>query len=166
MHTLRFDGWKLNIHFSAAHCIPFHSKCERLHGHHYAVHCEIEGELDTTGWVMDFGPVKKALKRIADRLDHRVIIPTAPGEFSHEVKDGQVHMTVVDKHYVFPEEDCVLVAVPTSTAEHLAALVLEELVGEIDFPANVRTVRVGVDEGYGQGAWTEWYGGTNARSSS
>lgn len=154
MHTLRFDGWKLNIHFSAAHCIPYHEKCERLHGHHYAVHCELEGELDATGWVMDFGPVKKALKRIADELDHRVIVPTAPGKVQHEVTEDSVIMQVVDKRYMFPKEDCALVPVPTSTAEHLAAHFMRRLTEEIAFPDNVVEVRVGVDEGFGQGAWT------------
>ncbi len=153
MHTLKFDGWKLNIHFSAAHCIPFHEKCERLHGHHYAVHCEIDGTLDETGWVMDFGPVKKALKRIADELDHRVLVPTEPGKVQCEVTDDRVIMTVVDKRYDFPKEDCAMVPVPTTTAEHLAAHVMRRLVETVDFPKNVRAVRVGVDEGYGQGAW-------------
>lgn len=157
MHTLRFDGWKLNIHFSAAHCIPFHHKCERLHGHHYAVHCEMDGDLDpSTGWVMDFTPVKKSLKRIADELDHRVIVPTEQGRVTHEVQDDQVVMGIMDKRYVFPREDCALVPIPTSTAEHLAGYVLDRLLGSVDLPANVRGLRVGVDEGYGQGAWVGW----------
>jgi 6-pyruvoyltetrahydropterin/6-carboxytetrahydropterin synthase len=157
VHTLRFDGWKLNIHFSAAHCIPFHHKCERLHGHHYAVHCELDGDLDpVTGWVMDFTPVKKALKKVADELDHRVIIPTAPGRVTHEVQDTHVVMGIMDKRYVFPKEDCALVPIPTSTAEHLAEWVLHRLREEVSFPANVRGLRIGVDEGYGQGAWVSW----------
>ncbi len=157
MHTLRFDGWKLNIHFSAAHCIPYHEKCERLHGHHYAVHLEMDGDLDpVTGWVMDFTPVKSHLKKIADELDHRVIVPTAPGRVTHEVQEHSVVMGIMDKRYVFPKEDCVLVPIPTSTAEHLAGWILKQLSNRVQFPPNVRAVRVGVDEGYGQGAWTEW----------
>ena len=157
MHTLRFDGWKLNIHFSAAHCIPFHHKCERLHGHHYAVHCELDGELDEeTGWVMDFGPVKKSLKRIADALDHRVIVPTGPGRVRHEVREDRVIMGIMDKEYVFPKEDCALVPIPTSTAEHLAAYVLQQMLEAVELPPNVHTLRIGVDEGYGQGAWVAW----------
>lgn len=157
MATLSFDGWKLNLHFSAAHCIPFHHKCERLHGHHYAVHAEIEGELDPeTGWIMDFTPVKQALKRIADELDHRVIIPTSPGRVTHKVEGNVVHMGIMGKSYVFPKEDCALVPIPTSTAEHLAAHLLSRVLATVAFPATVKAVRVGVDEGYGQGAWTGW----------
>lgn len=155
MHSLRFDGWKLNIHFSAAHCIPFHEKCERLHGHHYAVHCEIDGALDAhgTGWVMDFGPVKRAMKDIADELDHRVLVPTAPGKVSHTIEEGQLTMVVVDKRYVFPVEDCALVPVPTSTAEHLASHFLQRMLDTVSWPDNISELKIGVDEGHGQGAW-------------
>lgn len=157
MHTLRFDGWKLNLHFSAAHCIPFHHKCERLHGHHYAVHVELDGELDpVTGWVMDFGPVKKAVKKVADELDHRVIVPTAPGRVTHEIEGDTVVMGIMDKRYVFPRDDCVLVPIPTSTAEHLAGWVLGRVLEEVELADNVSGLRVGVDEGYGQGAWARW----------
>jgi 6-pyruvoyltetrahydropterin/6-carboxytetrahydropterin synthase len=157
VHTLRFDGWKLNLHFSAAHCIPFHEKCERLHGHQYAVHMEIEGELDKeTGWVVDFTNAKKALKEIAGELDHRVLIPTGKGRVTHEVTEQTVVMGIMDKRYTFPREDCVLLDIPTTTAEHLAAYILNQLVKRVDFPVTVHGVRVGVDEGYGQGAWTSW----------
>lgn len=157
MHTLRFDGWKLNIKFSAAHCIPYHEKCERLHGHHYAVHMQIEGELDKeTGWVIDFTEAKRTLKEIAGELDHRVLVPTGKGRVTHEVTDETVVMGIMEKRYVFPREDCALLDISTSTAEQLATYVLNQLKSRLELPENVHAIRIGVDEGYGQGAWTAW----------
>jgi 6-pyruvoyltetrahydropterin/6-carboxytetrahydropterin synthase len=158
VRTLRFDGWKLNIHFSAAHCIPFHEKCERLHGHQYAIHLEVEGELDPeTGWVIDFTPLKRSLKEVAGELDHRVLVPTGKGRVTHEATEDTVVMGIMDKRYVFPREDCVLIPIPTTTAEHLAGYILDRMLEKFEFPKSLHGIRVGVDEGYGQGAWTEWH---------
>lgn len=158
MTVLRFDGWKLDLSFAAAHCIPYHQKCERLHGHHYALHLEVEGEVDANGFVIDFSPTKRALREIAGTLDHRVLVPTVQGRVTHEVDEekGVVVMQAAGKRYVFPREDCAFVPVPTTTAEHIASYVLGLVLERIPMPPNVHSFRVGVDEGYGQGAWQEW----------
>ena len=39
------------------------------------------------------------------------------------------------------------------TAEELARHLLERVVEDINFPANIRVVEIGVDESRGQGAW-------------
>ncbi|OEF27619.1 6-carboxytetrahydropterin synthase QueD [Vibrio rumoiensis] len=60
--------------FEAAHHlpnVPEGHKCGRLHGHSFFVRLYILGEVDaTTGWVIDFGDVKKIFAPIYDRLDH------------------------------------------------------------------------------------------------
>lgn len=68
--------------FSAAHSIPGHQKCGRLHGHNFKVEVEIEGEIKENGMVMDFYDLKKELKNILEELDHRILnevieIPTS-----------------------------------------------------------------------------------------
>ncbi|RLF45038.1 MAG: 6-pyruvoyl tetrahydropterin synthase family protein, partial [Thermoplasmata archaeon] len=42
---IRIDGWKSNLTFSSAHFLVDYSKCSRIHGHTYAVHVMIEGEV-------------------------------------------------------------------------------------------------------------------------
>jgi len=69
------DGWKSNVRFSSAHIIPEYEKCGRLHGHSYAVHVKIVGELDKKGIIFDFTQVKHIIKQIADGLDHKILIP-------------------------------------------------------------------------------------------
>ncbi len=68
--------------FSAAHFIPEHWKCGKIHGHNFKVEVEIEGEVKDNGMVMDFLDLKKVLKEILNEFDHRILnevieIPTS-----------------------------------------------------------------------------------------
>ncbi|MFG1953700.1 6-carboxytetrahydropterin synthase QueD [Micromonospora sp. NPDC048830] len=60
--------------FEAAHRlpnVPEGHKCARLHGHSYRVTVHVSGDVDPhSGWVMDFGDLKKAVEPIRDSLDH------------------------------------------------------------------------------------------------
>lgn len=60
--------------FEAAHRlprVPEGHKCARLHGHSYRIQVHVTGEVDpATGWVMDFGDIKKAFRPLYDQLDH------------------------------------------------------------------------------------------------
>ncbi|HWG89314.1 MAG TPA: 6-pyruvoyl tetrahydropterin synthase family protein [Candidatus Thermoplasmatota archaeon] len=150
---LRIDGWRTGIHFDAAHLIPHHPKCGRLHGHTYALHVVVHGRIGGNGFILDFGDVKKALKAIADRLDHHVLIQGKSPEFTaEEAKDG-VRFAVGGKHYHIPYPDALVLPLEYTSAEHLAAYVADELVRAIPWPAEVTRLDVGVDESYGKGAW-------------
>jgi 6-pyruvoyltetrahydropterin/6-carboxytetrahydropterin synthase len=61
--------------FDAAHVIPWHTTCSRLHGHTYHVRAEIHAEVDpSTQMILDFGIVKTVLRLVAEQFDHRLII--------------------------------------------------------------------------------------------
>lgn len=134
--------------------IPHHAKCGRLHGHTYALHAEVHGEVDPgTGFIMDFGTVKDVLRAVADRLDHHVLIQAKSREFQVTRRQGQVAFGVGLKHYVFPEEDVELLPIEATTAEALCEWVADEVLATVTFPQTVRRLDVGVDETYGKGAW-------------
>ena len=63
--------------FEAAHRLPNAPeghKCRRLHGHSFRVQLVCEGEIDPqTGWLIDFGEIKRAFEPLLDRLDHRYL---------------------------------------------------------------------------------------------
>ncbi|MFP4365366.1 MAG: 6-carboxytetrahydropterin synthase QueD [Spirochaetia bacterium] len=61
--------------FAAAHFIRnYHGKCEKLHGHNYTVTVYAQGsQLDIGGMLIDFGIVKKALRKVLKTLDHGLI---------------------------------------------------------------------------------------------
>lgn len=58
--------------FSAAHSIPGHKKCGRIHGHNFLVSVEVEGEVKN-GMVMDFFDLKKLLREVIERFDHSLL---------------------------------------------------------------------------------------------
>ncbi|MCS7129914.1 MAG: 6-carboxytetrahydropterin synthase QueD [Archaeoglobaceae archaeon] len=58
--------------FSAAHSIPGHKKCGKIHGHNFVVSVEVEGELKN-GMVIDFFDLKRILKEILEKLDHSIL---------------------------------------------------------------------------------------------
>lgn len=63
--------------FEAAHRlpkVPEGHKCARLHGHSYRVEIHVHGDVDpVTGWLMDFGDLKKAFEPVRQQLDHRYL---------------------------------------------------------------------------------------------
>jgi len=58
--------------FEASHILPKHpGKCSRLHGHSWKLRVYVQGEVSTdTGFVMDYGDLKKHLQPLIDDLDH------------------------------------------------------------------------------------------------
>jgi 6-pyruvoyltetrahydropterin/6-carboxytetrahydropterin synthase len=66
---------KILSHFSAAHQLTMVAKkCENLHGHNWRVEVCVKGDkLDEAGVVMDFGILKKHVKEIMGRLDHKFL---------------------------------------------------------------------------------------------
>ncbi len=63
--------------FDAAHWlpnVPAGHKCGRMHGHTYRVVVAVKGKVNPhTGFVMDFGDLKDAVKPYIDDLDHQVL---------------------------------------------------------------------------------------------
>jgi 6-pyruvoyltetrahydropterin/6-carboxytetrahydropterin synthase len=75
--------WRLTVRdeFSAAHALrAYEGKCERLHGHNFAVELTVEGRTLTadTALLLDFSVLKSLLKEILAELDHSVLNETPP----------------------------------------------------------------------------------------
>ena len=66
--------------FAAGHALrAYKGKCENVHGHNYKVQLVVAGEqLDSAGLLVDFVEVRKTLKELAERLDHRFLNDLAP----------------------------------------------------------------------------------------
>lgn len=64
---------KIIDEFSSAHRLRgYKGKCENLHGHNWKVEVVIEGEnLDETGLLIDFGILRKKLKEVLNKIDHK-----------------------------------------------------------------------------------------------
>lgn len=149
---LEIDGREAGIKFSACHFIPGHDKCGRLHGHAYIIRLVLIGELGDRSMVMDFVPLKRVLRTIADELDHHVLLPGNCRRMRILLGD-QIKVEVEGKSYSFPAEDVIILDAEESSAEEIARVILEMVLQKVEFPQNVASLEIGVDEELGQSAW-------------
>ena len=141
--------------FCAGHFITYDGhECEALHGHNYQAAAALEGPLDANAYVFDFTRLKRALKAVVDRLDHRMLLPTQSALIQVVQSGAEVQATYRDKRYVFPLSDVVLLPVPNTTAEMLAWWIAQELKqGVGTLPPGATAIEVEVDESSGQRAF-------------
>ena len=66
--------------FAAGHALRgYKGKCENVHGHNYKIRVTVSGEqLDSSGLLMDFVELRKAIKELTERLDHRFLNDLTP----------------------------------------------------------------------------------------
>jgi 6-pyruvoyl-tetrahydropterin synthase len=147
---------KENLKFSAAHFIAYRGFREPLHGHNYQVGVRVEGNLTGTGYVIDFGLIKKLTKEIVDRIDEHTIIPARSDCLKIEPLPGEkIRVTYNQDEFVFPRADVFLAPIVHSSAEELARYVWEELCSALKSRgalADATTIEISVAEGPGQAA--------------
>ena len=120
--------------FSAAHAGLHDGEFEPLHGHCFTVTLRLHGEPDETGVVCDFTKAKDVLAAVIAPLKRRTLMPVSPpgGCCAHD--GNQVVITCGTKRYSLPASDVVLLPVPNTTTEQIAAWLLGELVPLLDAP--------------------------------
>ena len=146
------------LNFSAAHFISFAGKCERLHGHNYAVSAELVGELTEDRYVVDFVVLKRIVREICDRLDHHFLLPMDSTTLQIQESDGEWEIRFENRRYVLPAQDVLPVPLDNITAERLASYICDQLVAElhrqaVDGAQGLSSITVGVEECPGQTAF-------------
>ncbi len=86
-------------------------------------------------------------------LDHKTLLPTLSKNVRLDVTEESVEAVSYGKRYVFPRVDVTLLDIPSTTAEEMAKMMTIRLIAEVEFPKNVGSVSVGLDEERGQTAW-------------
>jgi dihydroneopterin triphosphate aldolase (PTPS-III) / 6-pyruvoyltetrahydropterin synthase len=147
---------KENLKFSAAHFIAYPGFREPLHGHNYQVGVRVDGRLAGTGYVIDFGLIKKLTKEIVDRLDERTIIPERSDCLRIErIAGNRLRVAYEKDEFVFPAADVFLAPIVHSSAEELARYIWDELASALRARGalgDVTAMEVSVAEGPGQAA--------------
>jgi 6-pyruvoyl-tetrahydropterin synthase len=119
---------KDSFKFNAAHFMAYPGFRERLHGHNYRVSVRVEGRLNSDGYVVDFGDIKRAAHEICHAMNERTIVPVKSDCLDIERSAGEVRITCEDgSRFSFPETDCVLLPIAHSSAEELADYVCDRL---------------------------------------
>ena len=73
-------GLKTEASFDSAHFLTdYYGKCENLHGHRWRMEVtiatdELQEEGTMRGMVLDFGVYKKAVRELAESLDHTFLV--------------------------------------------------------------------------------------------
>ena len=114
----------------------------------------LEGELDENAYVFNFVTLKKAMKVICDKLDHRMLLPTNNSLL--DVQSDATGYTIRYKHktYVFPREDVVQLPIANTTAENLATWISSELEAVLKSygASHLSVLEIEVEETFGQSA--------------
>ena len=145
-----------HLKFSAAHFLLYsNGECERVHGHNYRTWVELEGSLEANDYVFDFLAIKPLMKKICDRLDHRVLLPTENAALNIAKGGSVIEATFHEKQYRFPAGDVLLLPIHNTSAELLAKYICGEVKQELKTglgAAHVTRITVGVQESFGQEA--------------
>jgi len=146
---------KENLKFSAAHFIAYPGFREPLHGHNYQVGVRVDGRLAATGYVLDFGLIKKLTKEIVDRIDERTIVPLNSDCLKIEREGDRIRIRYEDDEFVLPAADICALPIVHSSAEELARFIFSELREALRARSaleNIVAIEVSVAEGPGQTA--------------
>ena len=146
------------LSFSVAHFISFGGKCERLHGHNYAVSAELVGELTEDRYVVDFVVLKDIVRQICDKLDHHFLLPRHSETLDIKEATDEWEIRFAGRRYVLPAEDVLPLPLDNMTAERLARYICDQLVAELQQQAvdgleGLSMITVGVEESPGQTAF-------------
>ena len=122
------------------------SPARGLVGESWQVDIELEGELDYQGMVLDFGEVKRSIKRLIDeQFDHKLMVPAEyPGLQVAEYPEG-LHLSfqLDDRRQIehrSPRDAVRLLPCGRVASDRLAQIIADYLSPQT--PDNVSTVRV------------------------
>ena len=143
--------------FASAHFITFKGhQCETLHGHNYRVGVAVEGSVEAeTLFVLDFSVLKQITRKLVDRIDHKVLLPTLNPKLAYREEGERIAVDYFGQPtYVFPKRDCALLPIPNSTAEMLAQYLGSQMREELVAGGytHLTSLELEVEENYGQSA--------------
>ena len=143
----------VRLRFAAAHMATLGAELEPLHGHNYSVRCRVEGDLTPDRWVIDFSVLKRYVREVCERLDHRFLLQRDSALL--EIREDADGWTIVfgERRYHFPAADVLALPVDNTTAELIAQWLCERVVEALEAGghSNLSRVEVEVEEMPGQG---------------
>jgi 6-pyruvoyltetrahydropterin/6-carboxytetrahydropterin synthase len=138
-----------DLHFNAAHFIPFNGTCENLHGHNFHVEIEARGDAVRDAFVIDFVLLNRLAAAICAELHDGVLLPGQSEEVHIREQDGMVAVESYGKRFLLPKENAIILPMPNTTAEMLAMHIGDRLVQELDRHhalASLNSLQVAVEE--------------------
>jgi len=153
MPTYKVVVQRNRLRFAAAHFATFGGDAEPLHGHNYDLIVEVEGQLTSDAWVLDFGELKALGAGLCHELDHRFLLPRDNPALSIADLGDAWQVAFGDRRYVMPKTDVCALPIDNSTAERLAEWFCARLAAALSTRPNLASITVGVEEAPGQAGW-------------
>ena len=143
------------LRFAAAHFATFEGRCEPLHGHNYDVIVEVEGELTSDSWVIDFGVLKSVARELCQQLDHKFLLQRDSTALQIEEGKSNWKVRFLERGWVFAKSDVLPLPIDNSTAERLAEWFAGRLREQLAARGviNLTSITVGIEEQPGQTGW-------------
>ena len=154
MPTYKVVVQRNTLRFAAAHFATFGGDAEPLHGHNYDLMVEVEGQLTSDAWVLDFGELKALGAALCHGLDHRFLLPGDNASLSIGDLGDAWQVAFGDRRYVMPKTDVCVLPIDNSTAERLAEWFCARLAAALSSRPNLTSITVGVEEAPGQAGWS------------
>ena len=117
-----------------------------LLGESWIVDIELDGTLDHQGMVLDFGEVKKQVKRIIDEtFDHKLLVPESHQHLRIEQQEHRCDLEFITESggiitHSAPQSAVTLINTPEITDETLSAAIISKL--QPALPDNVEKLRL------------------------
>jgi 6-pyruvoyltetrahydropterin/6-carboxytetrahydropterin synthase len=151
--------FKQNLKFSSAHFLIFNeNQAERLHGHNYQVELDVFALSSLKlgdqglGYLIDFGALKKEMKRLVDLWDEHVLLPALHPEMKiSDFNETTYKVEFRDRIYAFPKKEVVLLPIVNTSVELLSCQLSDNLYPFLSqYP--IESYHIRVEETPGQGA--------------
>lgn len=149
--------------FNGAHFVAYPGFRERLHGHNYRVSVRLLGrrKIGPDGYVIDFGCVKDATKKVCKELNEHFLCPTRSNVMEiTETVEGEtesIRLHCEDGSvFVFPKRDCAMLPIVHATTEELAIYLWGRILHGLDadylLKRGIHTMEITCAEAIGQDA--------------
>ncbi|MCL4453236.1 6-carboxytetrahydropterin synthase [Ferroplasma sp.] len=149
MYGIEITGRLKGLTWSAGHYVPDNEKCKKFHGHDYSIDILIDsGDVESSGMLMDFTLVKKAVKPVIESMDHKFIVPGT--DIRKGNIDGMIDIVVRGIYRgTMPESDVFIFPYPSDTAEYIAKYCYVEIYKKIKGMIRDLKMKIIIHEGPG-----------------
>ncbi|MFW9906193.1 MAG: 6-pyruvoyl tetrahydropterin synthase family protein [Candidatus Thorarchaeota archaeon] len=140
---------RVSAHFSASHVIVSDQYEEGLHGHNYLVEIEIEGNMDTDDFLIDFIFLEELLSQALSNWDHYVLLPSKNNKMKIREVEDKIEIKYGNRFYSLPKAEIKFLSCTNVTTEVLAQLLgekLRALLYQEEFWKRIHTIKITIWE--------------------
>lgn len=149
MYSIEITGSLKNLTWSSGHFVPDNIKCKNLHGHDYSLDIVLKNlELKDNGMTIDFTIIKKIIKPLIEKMDHKFIVPEINLK---ENKNNNFYDICINNEFkaTMKKDEVFIFKYPIASAEYIARYFYDEIFSELKKIGNNFNMEIIIHEGPG-----------------